>query len=107
MCAAIVFEVKPLNVTLTWSVCAAASNITVARPVPGVATGGPSFAPERLAEKVIGFAVATVDGNAKAAIIISAGETLRIQSSKSWLPPAPNPGKAEFIVGGNYQSLQQ
>jgi hypothetical protein len=81
MCAATSLEVKPLNVTLIWSVCAAASNITVARPVPGEGTTGTSLAPERVAVNVIGIALATDDGNANTAIIISAGETLRILTS--------------------------
>src|SRR6266540_4602396 len=39
MCAALVFEVKSLNVALTCSVWATGSSTIVARPVPGDATG--------------------------------------------------------------------
>src|SRR5205823_7589327 len=58
MCAATVFDVRPLNVALTCSVCAVGSRITVASPVPGDTTAGTSFAPLRFAVKVIGIALA-------------------------------------------------
>jgi hypothetical protein len=48
MCAATVFEVKPLNVTLSCSVWAIGSSTTVAKPVPAGLTGGTSFAPEKV-----------------------------------------------------------
>src|SRR5260370_3538267 len=56
MCAALVIDVKPLNVAFTCSVWAVESSTTVARPVPGEGTGGTSFAPVRLPTKGIGIA---------------------------------------------------
>src|SRR5262245_53947168 len=101
MCApVIVGEVRLLNVALICIVWAVGSSTTVARPVPGEGTGlGSSLAPERTAVKVIGMALATDDGNAKTAIIISAGETLRILTSISWFadfPRDPRRKKASF-----------
>src|SRR6266404_2044386 len=58
MCAATVFDVRPLNVALTCNVWAVGSRITVASPVPGDTTGGTSFAPLRFAVKMIGIALA-------------------------------------------------
>ena len=58
MCAATSFDVKPLKVALICIVWAVGSSTTVARPVPGEATGGTSFAPARLPTKVIGSASA-------------------------------------------------
>jgi hypothetical protein len=85
MCAAVVFEVKPLNVALTCSVWAVGSNTIVARPVPGETTtgGGTSFAAERSAVKVIGIALAAGAGSMRAAIMIHAGETYPIFVSLS------------------------
>jgi hypothetical protein len=80
MCAATSFDVKPLNVALTCSVWAVGSNIIVAVPVPGVATGGTSFAPLRLPTNVIGTAWTAGAWNVRAANRISAGETYLISA---------------------------
>jgi hypothetical protein len=55
MCAIVSAIVKPLNVALIVSVWAVAvtSSTTVATPVPGELLGGLSFAPLRLATKVV------------------------------------------------------
>src|SRR6266581_385375 len=80
MCAALVIEVKSLNVALTVSVSAVGSSTIVARPVPGDTTEGvcTSFAAERLAMKVIGSAVAAGADSIRAAVMTKAGETYRI-----------------------------
>src|SRR4051812_7981859 len=67
MCAAVSFDVRPLNVALTWSVCAVGSRTTVAVPVADVGTGGTSLAPLRLPTNVMGAARAGVGCNARAA----------------------------------------
>jgi len=67
MCAAVVFEVNPLNVALTCNVWAVGSSTTVAKPVPAGLTGGTSFAPERFTAKVIGTAWAAGTGSIRAA----------------------------------------
>src|SRR6516162_2534154 len=67
MRAMVTFDVRPLNVALTWSVCAVGSSITVAVPVPGVATGGTSLAPLRSPTNVMGTAGAGVDCSTRAA----------------------------------------
>src|SRR5215469_7159484 len=67
MCAMVAFDVRPLNVALTWSVCAVGSSIAVAVPVAGVATGGTSLEPLRLPTNVMGTAGAGVDCSARAA----------------------------------------
>src|SRR5262249_50670517 len=51
-----------LNVALIVSVWAVGSSTIVARPVPGEALAGFSFAPERFAKKVIGAAWAAGAG---------------------------------------------
>jgi hypothetical protein len=51
MWAAVVFDVKPLNATLSCSVGInglVVFSVTVAAPVPAGLTGGTSFAPERI-----------------------------------------------------------
>jgi len=55
MCAMMVFEVKPLNVTWTRSVLAVGSSVTVADPVAGDPVGGTSSACVRVAVKVSGL----------------------------------------------------
>jgi hypothetical protein len=72
MCDAVVPDVKPLNVTSTRNVLAAGSRTTVAKPVPGVMTGGISAAPVRLASNVIGTASAAGGRSARAEIMIIA-----------------------------------
>src|SRR6516164_3973354 len=67
MCAIMVFEVKPLNVTWTLSVLAAGSSVIVADPVAGELLDGISFAPKRLVTKVVGFAWAPATGRIRAA----------------------------------------
>src|SRR5215831_4558621 len=67
MCAIVSFDVRPLNVALTWSVCAVGSSITVAVPVAGVVTGGTSLAPLRSPTNVMGTAGAGVGCSARAA----------------------------------------
>jgi hypothetical protein len=62
MCAAVSFEVKPLNVTSSRSVPPIGSSTIVTTPVPGEALAGFSFKPERFVMKVIGFAWASGDG---------------------------------------------
>src|SRR5258706_15575914 len=52
LCAAVVLDVRPLNVTLTCKVCAVGSSVTCALPVPGEMTAGFSFAPESTAVHV-------------------------------------------------------
>src|SRR5262245_17813586 len=71
MCAALVFEVNPLNVALTCIVWAVGSSTTVAKPVPAGLTGGTSFAPERFKSKVIGIAWAAGTGSIRAAVIMT------------------------------------
>jgi hypothetical protein len=66
MCAAVSFDVKPLNVALICIVWAVGSSTTAAKPVPGEATGGTSFAPARLPTKVIGIAWAADAGSISA-----------------------------------------
>src|SRR6516165_10065195 len=72
MCAIMVFEVKPLNVTWTLSVLAAGSSVIVADPVAGELLDGISFAPKRLVTKVVGFAWAAAAGSIRAANSINA-----------------------------------
>jgi hypothetical protein len=74
MCAAVSVDVKPLNVTLTCSVWAVGSRNIVARPVPGEALEGTSFAPERLPTKVIIIAWAAGAGSISNAIRASGSE---------------------------------
>src|SRR5262245_19599707 len=72
MCAAVVFDVKPLNDTLISIVFAVGSSTIVARPVPGELTGGTSFALERFPTKVIGSAWAAGVGSVRAAMMATA-----------------------------------
>src|SRR5258708_6573896 len=74
MCAATSLEVKPLNVALICIVWAVGSSTMVARPVPGEATVGTSFAPERSAMKVIWFAWTAGADTIRTAIMTNAGE---------------------------------
>jgi hypothetical protein len=80
MCAAVSFDVKPLNVALIWIVSAVGSSTIVARPVPGEAMGGTSFAPERLPTNVIGIALAAGACSIRAPIKTNAGETYLISA---------------------------
>src|SRR5262245_15591857 len=91
MCApVIVGEVRPLNVALICICWAVGSSTTVATPVPGDGTGlGSSLAPERLAVKVIGVALAVAIGNANAVAITAKDGKHRILASGKFLLPAP------------------
>src|SRR5438132_13611078 len=80
MCAAKSLDVKPLNVALTCNVWAVGSRIIVASPVPGEATGGTSFAPERLPTNVIGTAWAAGACSIRAPIRTNAGERYLISA---------------------------
>jgi hypothetical protein len=80
MCAAVSFDVKPLNVALICIVWAVGSSTTVARPVPGDTTGGTSFAPERLPANVIGIALAAGACSIRAPIKTNAGEKYLISA---------------------------
>src|SRR5207302_1622595 len=80
MCAIVSVDVKPLNVALTCNVWAVGSRITVASPVPGEATGGTSFAPERLPTNVIGTAWAAGVCSIRAPIRTNAGERYLISA---------------------------
>jgi hypothetical protein len=71
MCAAVVFEVNPLNVALISNVWAGGSSTTVAKPVPAGLTGGTSSAPERFNGKVVGAAWAAGTGSIRAATLMS------------------------------------
>src|SRR6516162_3886874 len=76
MCAIVSFDVKPLNIALIVSVWAVGSSTIVARPVPGEALGGFSFAPDRVAKKVIGSAWTAGADSICAAIMTNAGEEM-------------------------------
>src|ERR1700694_5030521 len=85
MCAATSFDVKPLNVALTVSVWAVGSSTIVASPVPGEAVAGFSFAPERFAVKVIGFAWAAGAGRIIPAANASKQEPVEMRGSDSFM----------------------
>src|SRR5206468_3836225 len=120
MCAATSFDVKPLNVALTCNVWAVGSRITVASPVPGEATGGTSFAPERLPTNVIGTAWAANVCSIRAPIRTNAGERYLISALLmlvDYLPmngrigppflnaePLPVAAQPKSIVNGNYHT---
>jgi hypothetical protein len=69
MCAAVVPDVNPLKDILTSIILLVVSSITVACPVPGEATGGNSFAPMRLADKVTMSAFAAGDDKIRVALV--------------------------------------
>src|SRR5580704_8295391 len=85
MCAATSFDVKPLNVAVTCSVWAVGSRTIVARPVPGEGVAGFSFAPERFAVKVIGFAWVAGAGRITPAANASKQEPVEIRGSDSFM----------------------
>jgi len=93
MCAAVSFDVKPKNAAFICIVCAVGSSTTTARPAPGEATGGTSFAPARSPTKVIGIASATGTGSVSAvamarAVRRSVGRSIE---TASWLPSLSGP----------------
>src|SRR5262252_10705012 len=71
MCAAVAFDVRPLNVMLSWMVWATGSSTIIAKPVPGLPVAGFSFAPDSTDWNVIG-AADKIDGrhNAITKIVI-------------------------------------
>src|SRR5437870_6369643 len=87
MCAPVILgEVRPLNVALICSVWAVGSSTIVARPVPGEGTGvGSSLAPERLAVKVIGIALAAGAGSIRAAAKASRQDRIEMWGSDSFM----------------------
>src|SRR5690242_10188924 len=106
MCDAVVPDVKPLNVTSTCNVLAVGSRTTVAKPVPGVVTGGISAAPVRLASNVIGTASAAGGRSARAEIMIIADRIFHLRpphggtvSAQIGAPHLPNV-QLRFPPGG-------
>src|SRR5205807_976039 len=85
MCAAVVIDVKPVNIALTCRVWATGSSTIVATPVPGEVVGGFSFAPERFAMKVIGSAWAAGVGRIGAAANASKQEPIEMRDSDSFM----------------------
>src|SRR5262245_12648017 len=80
MCAIVTGDVNPLNVALIRIVSAVRPSTIVATPVPGETTGGTSFAPERLASKVIGIAWAAGANSISATIRTNAAEIYLISA---------------------------
>src|SRR5262249_9680353 len=86
---AVAGPVKPLNVTLSCSVCAAGSNTSVTEPVPGDAFGGTSFAAERVVANVIVAACAAGTDSISALLKPIAKTTTRDFMASSQKSPHP------------------
>src|SRR5580704_776541 len=104
MCAATSFDVKPLNVAVTCSVWAVGSRTIVARPVPGEGVAVFSFAPDRFAVKVIGFAWVAGAGRITPAANASKQEAIEMRGSDSFMFASL---AVELSTGSGFRLRQQ